>query len=756
MKKDRNFEFKLYKSAPIFMGALFFILGAVAAVKMFGFPQGAIFFGPKVPTFAIGVILFILVTSFAVLYGFKKKTVIIAFLLIGVLGFFMAQTKMENGFEKEGIIEHASITGKIAKVIENGENSIALILEDVTLLGEVATQDIKGRVSLIVYGQSASFLEGEYYLPKSIISAQAQLMYPAGSVEYGFMDERLDLLSQKIFYKALSHYAQIEIVKKNKPPFISEFFSSSRQNVFGKLERYVGGEESALLHAVVTGSKNALSADIKDDFSKLGISHLLATSGLHIGILLLAALFFMKKIRTPIIISSSVCVLIILLFMFFAGFRSSMVRASIMWAALMVSKITGSKISPLNALGVAMLFMAIVNPLCIFDISFVLSCASVMAISLFINEISDVGVTKKGKKIMSAAFVSLAVIFFTWPITAYYFNSVSVLSPLYNILFVPLAGVLLFLGVIFSLLSGIGFLAPILGTAAKAISFVMIKSVDFLAGFSPSLKLISPSAFIIFLWMAGTAVVSRQVIKSKPKVKIIAAFTLIACSLAAMIIAQISTQNQSVVKTYSDGTIMFIYMQEGNESALLLNDNSWIARTVLKKSAAKDLDILIYSGNEAETLAEIMKDLNGVNVGAVYAAKSVADEFNLEFDEKAEAMYKVGFMEYDIELLEFKAKSKTAKIHYAALLTGENSTLLYLDPISLREGAFTDRYFNEVVSSRWSKSRTENILNIDFGSLYYSSNSTEHYSSTLQLEQLGTTTYNVTEGTKILFTKEGK
>jgi hypothetical protein len=374
MSKESSRFSKQLGSTPLLLAALLFALGIYCAEFFCNMLSGQNFFTTLIPTYAIISIIFILLIALFLLYGFKKKTFIIICALIVAAGFLSAQTVLESGYGGNEIIEHEFIEGKVAKVEKNGENSIALILKGVLLQGE-KEQSISGKVSLIVYGQSAEYLEEEYNLQNSVIKVETNLMYPADSAGLGFYDERLSLLSQRIFYKALVHYSGVKLESSNDLPKVKCFFDSIRNNLYGNIIRYVGDDEASLLKAIMTGDKSGLAPEIKDDFSRLGISHLLATSGLHIGILLLAFVYLLKKIHAPILVRVLVCGMVIIIFLIFAKFRISMVRAAFMWAVLMASRIFGAKSRVLNSLGAAMLFMLLINPFTLFSVSFVLSCS---------------------------------------------------------------------------------------------------------------------------------------------------------------------------------------------------------------------------------------------------------------------------------------------------------------------------------------------------------------------------------------------
>jgi ComEC/Rec2-related protein len=580
-------------------------------------------------------------------------------------------------------------------------------------------------------------------------------MYPSGAAGYGFTNERLSLLADNVAYKSLAHYSAVEILRYNPPGAASAFFSGMRQNLFGRMERYIGGQDAAFYTALITGDKSALDMSVKTSFANLGISHLLATSGLHIGILLMIFGIIFKKLRTPIVIKSVISFAVIMIFLCFAGFRVSMVRASFMWMLLTMSKLWGERVSPLNTLGVAMLVLLAFNPLCIFDISFVLSCASVAGIVLFSKMLMRVQKIKYAGKILGLVLTTVAVVAFTWPVVAYYFNSISLLSPIYNIIFVPISSVALFVGMVFGLLSGISFLAPVLGTLAKALSHIIIQGAQWLSGFAPSLNMVSPPFGVIVLWMTGAASLSGLVFKTKKTWLRIVSLSVMAAAVVIMGVTQVRIENEQSIKAYADGSGMLIYIKDGKQNALILDGESYIAYNVLRKNAADGVDMLIYSGDSDEDLGELIDSLDSVEIGAVYAARDVADVYNLQNAGKVLPLNKASMLGYEIEVLPFKAKSKTAKTHYAAHIYNKNQNIIYIDALYLREGAFEGRHFSDAVCSAWTKSRAENISVLDFDSLYFCDAGVFAHEGALALERAGANIYNITQGTAELYRGEG-
>ncbi len=747
MIKNRYQWIKKLGSAPMLILALLFASGIFAAYKINIFPTTVKFFSPVIPSFAIISIICILI-GVAFLLRKRIKPLPIALAVFSIIGFLSAQTMLESMYEPEAILPHKYIQGRVKSVEANGANSIALTLEDIYLEGDMR-QRIKGKVSLIVYGESSNYLLSRYDVKNSIIKAKADLMFPSSAPECGFYNERLSLLSERISYKTLCHYATIEIVRRERANDFTRFFVNLRDNFDKKVSEFIGGKEAGLLIAVLTGEKSGLDDNIKDNFSKLGTSHLLATSGLHIGVMLLAFAYLLNKLHAPIIVRTIVCSVVIIAFLIFAGFRISMIRAAIMWSVLMTSRIFGRKSSVMNSLGTAMLGMLIVNPFTLFSVSFILSCVSVAAIGIFADAIKLAERFKKAKFLLEGVLVSLAVVVFSWPVTAYYFNNVPILSPIFNLLFVTLVSLALIVGILFGILSWIGFLAPALGVMVKALYKLIIFLSDFAAKYSPQINLVSPPMIVSFLWISGIILLVHLIRKKKKWVNLILPPAMLVVAIIIMVITQMQVKESKDAKIYSDGSSTVVYITQGSQNILILNHDSFIADRIIKKSGRSEIFALIYSGNKVEELSGILENLEGINIKQIYASEDLKGELlDLESDIIG-VNREMNLDGYSIRFHEFKAKSKTAKIHYAVSIKKGEESVLYLDPMSLRQGAFKEE-FDIIVSSKWSMKRAEGIMNIGFENLYYSSLDAIPDEYILQLEQGGTKTYNITEkATKI-------
>jgi len=154
------------------------------------------------------------------------------------------------------------------------------------------------------------------------------------------------------------------------------------------IDRYVElgfeGDELAILSALTVGEKSDLSEDIKEVYSIAGSSHVLAISGLHLG-LIYAILWFLftplwrvnRQLKVPLTF-----VILIFLWVFAAmvGFPTSVVRSVIMFSLIGLSTLLTEKPHSINTLATAAFLMLLVRPMWLFDVGFQMSFAAVFAI----------------------------------------------------------------------------------------------------------------------------------------------------------------------------------------------------------------------------------------------------------------------------------------------------------------------------------------------------------------------------------------
>ncbi len=223
---------------------------------------------------------------------------------------------------------------------------------------------------------------------------------------------------------------------------------------------------AALMQAMTLGIRDDLG-DLREIFAASGLAHILALSGLHVGILMAVlgvALRFLGLLRYPIMI------LLLFGFVLLVGASPSVLRAAAMVAAALLSLWLGSgRIEPWPALALAALITLSWNPSFLLDLSFQLSYLAVGGILLFTPPLMKRFFANSHQKLkwwhwrtllIGSMVVSASAQALSLPLVASTFGNVPLLSPVVNIVAIPLA----------SLLVPLGFLAALLGLVSTALA----------------------------------------------------------------------------------------------------------------------------------------------------------------------------------------------------------------------------------------------------------------------------------------------
>ena len=224
----------------------------------------------------------------------------------------------------------------------------------------------------------------------------------------------------------------------------------TREKIISMYEkRGLKGDTLAIVAAITLGEKNLLDAEQKQNFSKAGIMHLMAVSGLHAVILSMFVfnlLFFMKGRLKPL--RSLIAVLFLWAFAFITGFTPSVVRATIMFTFFQSGKLMRRTLNSLNSVLASAFLLLMIRPSVLFDTGFLLSYSAVIFIICFYREIwllFDIR-NPVADRVWQSAAVSIVATAGTFPLTISAFNRFPTYFILTNIIIVPIGSLLIILG----------------------------------------------------------------------------------------------------------------------------------------------------------------------------------------------------------------------------------------------------------------------------------------------------------------------
>jgi competence protein ComEC len=231
---------------------------------------------------------------------------------------------------------------------------------------------------------------------------------------------------------------------------LASYFNSKRNDIAEFLIKNSNEKAGGLLAALLLGEKEFLSPQIELDFRRIGISHILALSGLHLAVLalgfakLLSLFCIGKKLRTLFTLIFTV------LYMSLTGFPISVVRAGIMLIIASLLFLLANATDSLTNLTIAVFLIVLSSPYAIFDISLLLSAFATLGI-VSLAELPKEYHAKIGLKnlVLNSLTVSLFAISATFLISVLSFGEISVISPISTLVFSLIIEIFLYFGTFF-------------------------------------------------------------------------------------------------------------------------------------------------------------------------------------------------------------------------------------------------------------------------------------------------------------------
>ena len=419
------------------------------------------------------ILAIILLTVLAVQIIRKRSTVFVPCILFLMLGYLSIQPWVSPDFPTDHVIHFADddkwdITGKVISTPYYRVNRIRFTIEIYRLRREGINAPARGKLRITAIGAPLPLHSGDRLLLHGKIRTVRSFKNPGG------FDYRQYLAFQGIWATAYVGTDQMQIIGAAKPGGLQKMIDAARERIGGLIERTHPGNHRAVLKALLLGQRDGIDPALRRMFNRLGIGHLLAISGLHIGIVASTAFFllvFLLKFSEPLLqrgwvrqIAAVISLFPVFFYAVLAGMSPSTQRAFIMVAVFMIGLVIYRDQDIFTTLAVAGFIILAGHPPALYSISFQLSFTAVLAIlcgvSVFGSSTKDSHRASFAVKLRQRAWMFFIVSIFaqlgTLPLVMRTFNLVSLVSLPANLILVPL----------------IGFITVPLGLLAVFISFV--------------------------------------------------------------------------------------------------------------------------------------------------------------------------------------------------------------------------------------------------------------------------------------------
>ena len=231
------------------------------------------------------------------------------------------------------------------------------------------------------------------------------------------------------------YFVELEDVKSTK--IKDSFLEKYLQTLFNRAEENYSYGIRNINRAILLGDNIRIKKDLKDKIRYIGLSHIFAMSGLHIGLVIVIFYFIFKKTVKNKRLIEILLLISITLYYLSVKESPSFTRAYIMAVVYLLGKLFYEKVDLRKTLFVSAIISILINPIAIFSVSFQLSYGAMIAITYIFPYVRKINYKKF--KILDYILFTSTIQIFLIPITVYYFSTVQVLSLISNLIFLPLA-----------------------------------------------------------------------------------------------------------------------------------------------------------------------------------------------------------------------------------------------------------------------------------------------------------------------------
>ena len=343
------------------------------------------------------------------------------------------------------------------------------------------------------------------------VQIKGEFQEPQTSRNYKGFNYKQYLKTQKIY--GTVKVSSIKVLEKKCANKLLQFSNSIYLKIKDNIETTYSQNISPVILGVMLGDTEQIDENLKDDFSKSNISHVLAVSGMHISYIIILITSSTQKIlgkRKSKIIAS----IVLIFYMIITGFSVSVVRASIMGILSCMAFVVYRKSDTLNNISIAALITLINNPYSIISVSFVLTYGGTLGIIYFEPIVEKIiknikvknrkwkyvflRIQRKCEKIIEIMSVSISAQIVIAPIMIINFNTIGIGFLLTNLLLSLVIGIIVIGGFIQILVSFISINAGL--ALAKLVQIptyglLLISKID-LGNF----KVVTPDLYQIILY----------------------------------------------------------------------------------------------------------------------------------------------------------------------------------------------------------------------------------------------------------------
>lgn len=562
--------------------------------------------------------------SIAIIYIFNnlkqgRKPIILLSLIALSVSLLLSALWSGIFYPAEYYDENVTLEGRIYDIDHSGTTSSRIIFKTDKINGK------RDRHTFILNVDKYAVTEFNKY---DVVTMNAVIC------EFSDYDDGFDGRSYYVSRGYSAHISEVESYKilNNKPDKFDAFFKGLQLKISNKLKLTTDFETGAFLSALLVGDRSDLNGNTKLNFARLGISHILALSGMHLAILSFAVNLMLMRFGIKKKLRVTIMILLVSFYMGLTGFSASVVRSGLMLIIASTLFLLSTKADSLTSLVISVSLIVAFSPTSVFDLSLWLSAFATLGVIVYseLAEKTDSDSTffrKLWNTFKNATLVSVFAFVATFAFTAFRFDNFSIASVITTLIFSFIIQLFIYGGILLLIIGG---LLPF-----GKIMIFFSNGILWFAEIISSLKFIYVSmgsyvvkTFIVILTVFFFAFLVFE-IKNKRKGLIIILVLLLTVFAAAEIdtlakryddeVIYAPNQSGDVVLLKSHGDVSVVY------SGRAISSGSWDILDYFSMERLTYIDTFIFTDYSHSTIEFTNKIIDGIKVDCIMLPKPTTD-----------------------------------------------------------------------------------------------------------------------------------
>jgi competence protein ComEC len=499
----------------------------------------------------------------------------------GMFLVFMADLRHQNDFFEKHLQGDDLILLKIEEAPAVKEKLISVNTSIIRLSNKQRDCTVSGKLSVLLLrkGNKKELHAGDLIFiakhPRRILNTSNPGGFDYASQQY----------MKQVYHSVFLYPNEFKLVGHAQTSRWKDVIEKIKAATLKNLEKYIGQDQEiiGIAEALLIGYKNNLDRDISQSYANTGVVHIIAISGLHLGLIYATLLWFLGWIpwlNKRIVVRGLLLLLCLWTFTLLSGASASVLRSAVMFTCIIIGNMLGRNASIYNSLATSALILICIQPSYLFDIGFQLSYLAIIGILWLQQPIQNI-FRPKGfllKKIWEMSSITLAAQIMAFPICIYYFHQFPNYFLPANLIAVPLSTVILFAEIFLLIATPIPMAAALIGQICHTLIDILNDIIQWISHlpFSSLTHLQISTTVMIILYLSVTSVSATLIYRGR---------IIFRCALASIILFSIAvtydhnqTSNQQLLLVYNikgASGIEFIDGQNGilfADSALVKSD----------------------------------------------------------------------------------------------------------------------------------------------------------------------------------------